>query len=437
MEMIFYIIFLAVGIAIGAVIAWFAKSADVKALKVQIEAERARAQELIGQANANAEAQVRQERETAKSLREESDKQWELKLATLKNDMLKATAEHTRLSGEALRKDNDSSLADLLKPIKEQFEAFKKSVDEVRTQNEVNKNDIESKFENTLKLFQAQQERNIDLLKDETSKIGNDAVNLAKALKSDTKRQGNWGEMVLQTMLENSGLEEGVHFFVQYNVKDEEGKRNIPDVVIKFPEGRSLIIDSKVSLKAYTEYFETDDEQRQSDLLKAHLASVEKHIDELSIKNYPRVVENSMDYVLMFIPNESSYVAALKLNPNLLREAYEKKVIIVSPNNLLMALQLALNLWQADKQVKNIKKIVDRGSLLYKKVADFQSTFESIGDGIDKLRRTFDKAKGQLSEGSGNVLAQCERLRDYGIKIEQNKRIKMVEGYEINEEYEG
>ena len=430
MEITFYIIFLAVGIAIGAVITWFAKSADVKALKVQIDAERQRAQDLIDEAKANADAQVRQERDAAKSLLEQSEKQWSLQLDALKNEMLKTTVEQARRSTEALRQANDSSFADLLKPIKEQFEAFKRSVDETRTQNEVNKKEIENQFEQTLKLFQAQQESNIALLKAETSKIGNDAVALAKALKSDTKRQGNWGEMVLQTMLENSGLEEGVHFVLQYNVKDEEGKRNIPDVVVNFPEGRSLIIDSKVSLKAYTEYFETDDEQRQSELLKAHLASVEKHIDELSIKNYPRVVENSMDYVLMFIPNESSYVAALKLNPNLLRDAYEKKVIIVSPNNLLMALQLALNLWQADKQVKNLKNIVDRGSLLYKKVADFQSSFDAIGDCIGKLHKTFDKAKGQLSEGSGNVLRQCEMLRELGVKVDKNNRIKLPEGSE-------
>ena len=430
MEITFYIIFLAVGIAIGAVITWFAKSADVKALKVQIDAERQRAQDLIDEAKANADAQVRQERDAAKSLLEQSEKQWSLQLEALKNEMLKTTVEQARRSTEALRQANDSSFADLLKPIKEQFEAFKRSVDETRTQNEVNKKEIENQFEQTLKLFQAQQESNIALLKAETSKIGNDAVALAKALKSDTKRQGNWGEMVLQTMLENSGLEEGVHFVLQYNVKDEEGKRNIPDVVVNFPEGRSLIIDSKVSLKAYTEYFETDDEQRQSELLKAHLASVEKHIDELSIKNYPRVVENSMDYVLMFIPNESSYVAALKLNPNLLHDAYEKKVIIVSPNNLLMALQLALNLWQADKQVKNLKNIVDRGSLLYKKVADFQSSFDAIGDCIGKLHKTFDKAKGQLSEGSGNVLRQCEMLRELGVKVDKNNRIKLPEGSE-------
>ena len=430
MEITFYIIFLAVGIAIGAVITWFAKSADVKALKVQIDAERQRAQDLIDEAKANADAQVRQERDAAKSLLEKSEKQWSLQLEALKNEMLKTTVEQARRSTEALRQANDSSFADLLKPIKEQFEAFKRSVDETRTQNEVNKKEIENQFEQTLKLFQAQQESNIALLKAETSKIGNDAVALAKALKSDTKRQGNWGEMVLQTMLENSGLEEGVHFVLQYNVKDEEGKRNIPDVVVNFPEGRSLIIDSKVSLKAYTEYFETDDEQRQSELLKAHLASVEKHIDELSIKNYPRVVENSMDYVLMFIPNESSYVAALKLNPNLLHDAYEKKVIIVSPNNLLMALQLALNLWQADKQVKNLKNIVDRGSLLYKKVADFQSSFDAIGDCIGKLHKTFDKAKGQLSEGSGNVLRQCEMLRELGVKVDKNNRIKLPEGSE-------
>ena len=430
MEITFYIIFLAVGIAIGAVITWFAKSADVKALKVQIDAERQRAQDLIDEAKANADAQVRQERDAAKSLLEQSEKQWSLQLEALKNEMLKTTVEQARRSTEALRQANDSSFADLLKPIKEQFEAFKRSVDETRTQNEVNKKEIENQFEQTLKLFQAQQESNIALLKAETSKIGNDAVALAKALKSDTKRQGNWGEMVLQTMLENSGLEEGVHFVLQYNVKDEEGKRNIPDVVVNFPEGRSLIIDSKVSLKAYTEYFETDDEQRQSELLKAHLASVEKHIDELSIQNYPRVVENSMDYVLMFIPNESSYVAALKLNPNLLHDAYEKKVIIVSPNNLLMALQLALNLWQADKQVKNLKNIVDRGSLLYKKVADFQSSFDAIGDCIGKLHKTFDKAKGQLSEGSGNVLRQCEMLRELGVKVDKNNRIKLPEGSE-------
>ena len=377
-------------------------------------------------------AQMENERQYAAKLRAESDQQWAQKLESLKQEMQRMTIEQQKVAAEqlaakqsALQENNRLQMDELLKPIKEQFADFKKSVEESKTQNEVNKKELQNTFEATMKLFQQEQQQAVSSLKEQTSKIGSDAANLTKALKGDSKMQGDWGEMVLETILENSGLRKDEEFFIQENTKDEEGKNYRPDVIVRFPEGRSVVIDSKVSLTAYSDALAAEDEAEQERLMKAHALSVRKHIDELAAKDYSKLVDDAIGFVLMFIPNETSYIAAMKQQPDLSRYAYQKKIIIISPSNLLMALQLAYNLWQYDRQNKNVEKIVKTAADLYDKVAGFEDTFTGIGDLITRLSGTFDKARKQLYEGSGNVMRRVESLKDLGVT--PKKQIKALE----------
>ena len=377
-------------------------------------------------------AQMENERQYAAKLRAESDQQWAQKLENLKQEMHRMTIEQQRVAAEqlaakqsALQENNRLQMDELLKPIKEQFADFKKSVEESKTQNEVNKKELQNTFEATMKLFQQEQQQAVSSLKEQTSKIGSDAANLTKALKGDSKMQGDWGEMVLETILENSGLRKDEEFFIQENTKDENGRNFRPDVIVRFPEGRSVVIDSKVSLTAYTDALAAGSDEERERLMKAHALSVRKHIDELAEKDYSKLVDDAIGFVLMFIPNETSYIAAMKQQPDLSRYAYQKKIIIISPSNLLMALQLAYNLWQYDRQNKNVEKIVKTAADLYDKVASFEDTFTGIGDLITRLSGTFDKARKQLYDGSGNVMRRVESLK--GLGVTPKKQIKSLE----------
>ena len=366
---------------------------------------------------------LQEERVHADNLRREADDQWNKKLEALKNEISRITLEQLAKKQDALQDQNRSQMGELLQPIREKFAEFEKSVNESKTQNAVQKEDLKKSFESMMKLFEQQQNQAVNSLKEQTDKIGNDAANLTKALKGDSKMQGDWGEMVLETILENSGLVRDEHFFVQDNVKDEDGKNFRPDVVVRFPEGRSVVIDSKVSLTAYADAMTADAEEIRTQRMAAHVQSVVKHIDELAAKKYDELVENAIGYVLLFIPNEAAYGAALKARPLLAQDAYKKKIIIISPSNLLMTLQLAYNLWQYDKQTKNVEKIVQSASGLYDKVALFQDSFEKIGSQIQTLSATFESAKGQLSEGKGNVLTRVEKFKELGITPKKQLRI--------------
>ncbi len=377
-------------------------------------------------------AQMENERLFAEKLRAESDQQWAQKLESLKQEMHRMTIEQQKAAAEqlaakqsALQENNRLQMDELLKPIKEQFADFKKSVEESKTQNEVNKKELQSTFEATMKLFQQEQQQAVTSLKEQTSKIGSDAANLTKALKGDSKMQGDWGEMVLETILENSGLRKDEEFFIQENTKDENGKNFRPDVIVRFPEGRSVVIDSKVSLTAYTDALAAETDEERERLMKSHALSVRKHIDELAEKDYSKLVDDAIGFVLMFIPNETSYIAAMKQQPDLSRYAYQKKIIIISPSNLLMALQLAYNLWQYDRQNKNVEKIVKTAADLYDKVVGFEDTFTSIGDLLTRLSGTYDKAKKQLYDGTGNVMRRVESLKNLGVT--PKKQIKALE----------
>lgn len=369
--------------------------------------------------------QMESERNNARDMREESEKQWQLKFDKMREEFGNMASTFLTQRQETLQENNREQIGELLKPIREQFDAFRKSVEESKTSNEVAKKELKDSFESTLKLFRMQQDQAVAALREETARIGNDANNLTNALKRDTKKQGDWGEMILESLLESSGLEKGKHYFIQENVKDEEGANKRPDVIVRFPEGRSVVIDSKVSLTAYAEAFETDDEDVRGRRLKDHARSVKKHVDELAVKKYDGLVTDAIGFVLMFIPNDQCYLSALEEDKSLGRYAYSKGIVIISPSNLMIALQLAYNMWQQDVRNKNIDNIVKTANDLYDKVAGFSDTMESVETQLKKLGETFATAKSQLYVGKGNVMRRVEILRSFGIT--PKKQIKGLE----------
>lgn len=303
------------------------------------------------------------------------------------------SVEMMRTQGDALRQQHLNSLEQLLKPLGHDIEDF-------RTQ---------------FVKGHASLDGYIKALVEQTTSLGEEADALAKALKGNTKLQGNWGEAVLANLLSASGLTEGRDYTLQEHHADGRGSVAIPDVVVHLPQSRNLIIDSKVSLKAFTEYVATDDALEQDRLLKEHVRSVRQHVKELSVKNYNKIVPDSIGYVLMFIPGEAAYVAAVTADPTLPTEAYAQHVIIINPTNLLMALQLAYNLWQSELQSRSVNEIYTSAEKLYKKFSTFAQNFVKIGNSIDQLQRTYGDAQRQLATGRGNIVSQLEGWKKKGL----------------------
>lgn len=356
-----------------------------------------------------------QERTHFDELRLQSDRQWNEKFETMRQQLAKQSAQQLIDRQKELQETNRSQFDALMQPIREQFAAFRKSIDDSRTQSEVNKHSIEKTFLDTMKLFQQQQDAAVRNLTEQTERIGSDAANLTRALKGESKTQGDWGEMILLRILEDSGLRRGEEFLVQENVKDASGSNFRPDVIVRFPEGTSVVIDSKVSLTAYAEAVAASDPQQREHLLDEHVRSIRRHIDELADKNYADLVKGSVGYVLMFVPNESSYIAAMKRQPSLSFDAYKKHVIILSPTNLMMTLHLTYNLWQVNRQNRNVEEIVRRAADLYDKVVGFQDDFNAVENALQRLSKVYSDARRKLYDGPGNILRRTETLRQLGV----------------------
>ena len=386
----------------------------IELLKTNFERERKQLEQRRIDAETNAE-----------KLRKESDNQWQIKFDKLKEEIQNTANQIFSEKQDSLQKNNKDQIGEILKPIQDQFDAFRKSVEESKTFNEVAKNELKDSFTATMKLFSQQQNQAVDALKQETARIGNDAKNLTDALKRDTKKQGNWGELILESLLEASGLIKDIHYFIQETTMDDDGNYKRPDVRVKFPEGKSVIIDSKVSLTAYTKAFENDNEEFRRKRLKDHAKSVRKHVDELSNKNYETLHKENIGFVLMFIPNDQCYLAAIEEDPDLSRYAYEKGIVIISPSNLMMALQLAFNMWQQDMRNKNIDKIVKAANELYDKVAGFSETIKDLENAFNTVNKKFAAAKNQLYEGKGNIMRKVENLKILGITPK-----KQITGFE-------
>ncbi len=295
---------------------------------------------------------------------------------------------------------NKANIEALLKPLGENIDNFKKKVEETY--------DKESKQRFTL-------EEKVKELIEQANKVSSEANNLASALKGQAKKQGNWGEMILESILQTSGLAKDREYFLQQTIKDDEGKSLRPDVLVKLPDDRIIIIDSKVSLVAYDRFSSADTSEEQALHLTEHLRSIHGHIDDLYSKKYDNL-EASLDFTMMFLPIEPAYLIAIQADQELWSYAYSKRILLISPTNLIACLKLISDLWKREIQSKNAMEIVSRGEKLYEKFVSFASSLEEVGKHIEKTQHTYSTAMSQLNSGSGNLVGQALKLKNLGLK---------------------
>ena len=358
--------------------------------------------------NARLDEQLRQQAEERKALRAESEMVFR-ELATSIFDE----------KSKAMRENNRTQLGDILTPFKSDLENLKKTINDC--------------YIGEMSEVKSLKDQVRDLTELNTT-IGREAKELTMALKGNSKVQGDWGEMLLKQLLEKSGLEEGVNYVLQATenedgtkIKGENGGQLRPDAIFYLPEGKNLIIDSKVSLTAYTDYINASAED-QPTALAAHLRSIKSHVDELARKEYPKYVDNSADFVMMFVPNEGAYLAALNADKDLWASAYNNHIVIISPTHLISVLKLMYQLWMHDKQTKNALKIAEETGKLYDKFVGFVNDLEEVGKHIDKAGAVYEEAHKKLSSGRGNLVSRVEGIKVLGVKTA--KRLKIEDSEE-------
>lgn len=370
--------------------------------KKQVQNLQNKKEELIAEMNvAITENENLQEKlETQKTEISELKTQFQKEFELLANKILKQNAEE-------FSKTNSEKISHLLNPLKEKLDGFEK---QIQTKYDAQLKDTES--------LKTQIESLVNL----NTKLSLEAENLTKALKGDSKKQGNWGEFILERILEMSGLRKGEEYFTQYSDENNEGKRIQPDVVIQLPEEKHIIIDSKVSLTDYERYISSITDEDQTLFLKAHLNSVRNHIKGLSEKNYQTSKNlTAPDFVLLFIPIESSFSLAISNDAELFNFAWDKKIVLVSPATLLATLRTIANIWKQERQNKNALVIADQAGKLYDKFVGFVEDLTKIEKGLNSANKAYDEAINKLQTGRGNLINRVENLRTLGAKA--NKQL--------------
>lgn len=308
---------------------------------------------------------------------------------------------------------NQESLTQLLSPFKDQLEGFKKQVSDCYINESKERYNLQNEITKLATLNQQMQQ---------------ETTNLTNALKGDNKQQGNWGEVILQRILESSGLREGHEYKTQVSYQNENGHRLQPDVIVNLPQNKNIIIDSKVSLVAYERYFNSEDPTIQKEALQAHALSVRQHIKGLGKKDYQKLIgTNSLDYVLLFVAVEPAFIAAIEHDPELVKLALDNNILLASPTNLMIALRTIENLWRFDLQEKNGRSIANQAGKLYDKLRLFSQNMIELGSQLDKAQNTYDHALKQFSQGRGNIISQTENLKEMGAPIKSPLPESLVE----------
>ena len=400
------------GILVGGIVSWLlAKSVFANARvaleehlqtalasrqQVQAEKEQLLSRLAVAETQLTSTQALLQE---SKSSGEKISEQLKLEMEALAEKIMKSNSLQ-------MAEKNEEKIGEILKPLKTELGEFKKRVEETYEK--------ESKERFSLG-------KEIDKLVQMSAQVSQEANNLTSALKGNVKMQGNWGEMILESILEHSGLTKGREYitqeFIRDNanniIKDEQGHGLQPDVTISYPDERKVIIDSKVSLIAWDQYVQESTKEEQEKAMKSHIQSIRNHIDGLSKKNYPKYAK-ALDYVLLFIPIEPAFLEAVKTDTQLWKYAYDKKIMLVSPTNLLAILKIIADLWKVEQQNKNAIDIADKAGLLYDKFAGFLANLELVGKKIGEADAAYNEAYKQLSSGRGHIIGKIEELKKMG-----------------------
>lgn len=361
-------------------------------------------------------SQLLAENTKLKSDNENQKKYMEYKLADLEKSKDEMSERFKNVSNEVIQtqhrrfnEEQKNILNLMLEPFKQQIADFKTKVESAHEESLKNKSSFDEQFKNLLDLNQT---------------LSKDAENLSAALKGNKKIQGNWGEFQLERILEISGLQKGINYVTQETFRNDDNQMLRPDVIIKLPNDRNVIVDSKVSLNDYVNYVNCDDEQMRQVYLQRHIQCVKKHIDELAGKDYQKLIKNNMlDYVVIFIPVESAYVEAVRADNSLYDYAYKKNIAITTPSSLLPILRTIENLWQIESQNRNVAEIANIGGSLYDKIVGFVEDMQHIDKSIETARKNYDLAMKKLSTGKGNALSLAGKLKEKGAKVTKNLAI--------------
>lgn len=350
-------------------------------------------------------SQLQQREAELQARRDELERGFEAQKTALKDEFQNLSQSILKTRTDEFKKDSQESLGHLLSPLKDQISAFQKRVNEVHQDSSNANSALKNELEN---------------LKNLNQRITDEATNLTLALKGDSKTQGNWGEMQVEMILDRSGLIKGQEYHREQHLVDEDGSNFRPDFVVNLPEGRHLVIDSKVSLVAWTEFVEADTDEARDAAMKRHVASISKHIDQLSSKNYPKLKGlNTPDFVLMFMPIEPAFLAAFQANPELYATAFEKGIIVVVPSTLLGTLRTVANLWSLQKQGDSAADIAEQASKLQDKLRIFMEKFEKVGTQMDTMRKSYDDATRTLG-GRGGLTSVVTSFEKKGVRFKQS-----------------
>jgi DNA recombination protein RmuC len=349
---------------------------------------------------------LKQKIEEMKLAEKENEERLTTSFKNLANQILESNS-------EKFKKQNKEQIDNLLNPLGKEIKSFKEKVDQT------NKDYIERNSALTQK---------IKSLESLNIQLSQDAVNLTKALKGDSKTQGDWGEIQLEVLLEKSGLMDGVHFSTQGGYKDEEGKLKKPDCIVNLPDNKHLIIDSKVSLTAYEAYYNAEDEVSKNAALKKHVESIRKHFAELSGKDYPSLYGiNAPDHVLMFVPVEPALMLALHEDQRIYLDALDKNIVLISNSTLLATLSTIASIWKQEDQKRNVLEIAKEGGLLYDKFEGFVSDLLSVGKSLQNSQDSYQEAMNKLVDGRGNIIKKVENLKSLGAKTKKSLPQKVLD----------
>ncbi len=427
------ILYLLTGLVIGLVFGWIIKLLISKSESGRLEERNKHLQE----DNIEKESELNAEREKTfklnsdlSSLQADYDNLQE-KLAEQKGEIEelqeKFIKEFENLANKIFEEksskfteQNKTQLKEILDPLKERISEFQNKVEET------NKESIDRN---------AALRQQLSSLKEMNLQMSQDAQNLTNALKGEVKTMGNWGEMILERILEISGLEKDREYIIQESVTTEDGKRLQPDVIIKLPDKKNIIIDSKVSLLAYEKYTSLDDEKEKQIVLKEHISSIRSHLKNLSSKGYQNLYQNeSLDFVLMFIPIEGAFALALQNDNSLYNYAFgEMNIIIVSPTTLLATLRTIENIWKQEYQSRNVIEIAKQSGALYDKFVGFVDDLIDIGNRMDQAKNSYEGAMKKLSEGTGNLVNRAERIKKLGAKTSKSLPQKILDRSDVEE----